>query len=104
MIEITPDDIDKVEAYLTIIKDRILAPIQNTDIQQFCTATLLLLFAAIDGLGKLLHQDKCARPGKRIEKFLDFMGGDYSTHKPQLLKLRHSLVHDAIHFRGVSFK
>ena len=100
MIEITPDDIDKVEAYLTIIKDRILAPIQNTDIQQFCTATLLLLFAAIDGLGKLLHQDKCARPGKRIEKFLDFMGGDYSTHKPQLLKLRHSLVHNAINLEA----
>jgi hypothetical protein len=48
-------DKDKIDEYLHVIDERILAPIQKTEVRYYCTATLLLLFAAIDGLGKLLH-------------------------------------------------
>lgn len=96
MSALNNDEQDKVDTYLDVIQNRILAPIQTTDFRQYCTATLLLLFAAIDGLGKLLHQDDKARPTERIRCTLDYMGGGYPACKRQLLDLRHSLVHNAI--------
>lgn len=87
---------DKITEYLRVIQERILAPIQKTEVRDYCTATLLLLFAAIDGLGKLLHPDDMAPPSQRIRKFLDYMGGDYKVQKKELLRLRNSLVHNAI--------
>jgi hypothetical protein len=96
MSDKTSEDQDKIDEYLNIIQERILAPIQNTEIRHYCTATLLLLFAAVDGLGKLLDPDDRAGSNKRIRGFLDFMGGDYEVHKEELLKLRNSLVHNAI--------
>ena len=86
----------KVEEYLRIIRERIMAPIQNTEIQNSCTATLLLLFAAIDGLGKLIHHDDDAGVTRRIKEFLNYMGGDYKIRKKELSRLRNSLVHNAI--------
>lgn len=90
------DDEKKVDEYLTVVQDRILAPIQRTDIREFCTATLLLLFAAIDGMGKLIHPNAKAGSNERIRSFLDYMGGDYRRCKEELLGLRNSLVHNAI--------
>jgi hypothetical protein len=90
------DDRDKIDEYLRVIQERILAPIQNTEIRESCTATLLLLSAAIDGLGKLLHSDDEAWTRDRIHEFLDYMGGDYKVHKEELYELRKSLVHNAI--------
>jgi hypothetical protein len=89
-------DQEKIDAYLEIIQERILAPIETTEIRNYCTVTLLLLFAAIDGLGKLQNTDAKARSNKRIRGFLGYMGGDYDVHKRELLRLRHSLVHNAI--------
>ena len=96
MSDQTYQDQNKVDEYLSIIQDRILAPIQNTEIRRYCTATLLLLFAAIDGLGKLLDTDDKAGSNRRIRGFLDYMGGSYAVCKEELLDLRHSLVHNAI--------
>ncbi len=56
----------------------------------------LILFAAIDGLGKLLHPKDNARYNERIPECLDYMGGDYQKHKEKLVTLRNSLVHNAI--------
>lgn len=96
MSDQTSEDQDKIDGYLDIVQERILAPIQNTEIRHYCTTTLLLLFAAIDGLGKLLDPDDRARPNQRIRGFLDYMGADYQVYKRELLELRHSLVHNAI--------
>jgi hypothetical protein len=96
MFDTMSDDEEKVSEYLTVIQDRILAPIHRTEVREFCTATLLLLFAAIDGLGKLIHANPKAGSNERIRSVLDFMGGDYSIRKEELLKLRNSLVHSAI--------
>ena len=96
MPEIITENQNMVDEYLTVLQDRILAPIQNTEIRSFCSATLLLLFAAIDGLGKLIHTNDKAGSNERIRSFLDYLGGDYSSCKKELLNLRHSLVHNAI--------
>ena len=96
MSDQTSQDENKVNEYLGIIKERILAPIQKTEIRRYCTATLLLLFAAIDGLGKLLDTDDKAGSNRRIRGFLDYMGGNYAACKKELLDLRQSLVHNAI--------
>jgi hypothetical protein len=89
-------DQDKIDEYLRVIQERILAPIQKTEIRDYSTATLLLLFAAIDGLGKLLHPNDKAGSNARIREFLDYMGDGYEIHKEELLALRNSLVHNAI--------
>jgi len=91
----SPDQ-EKVSEYLRVIQERILLPIENTDILEFCTATLLLLFAAIDGLGGLLHSKNGAGSNARIRRFLEYMGTDYSATKEQLLALRNFLVHSAV--------
>jgi len=96
MSDQTSQDQDKIDEYLGIIQERILSPIQNTELRHYCTATLLLLFAAIDGLGKSLDPDDTAGSNRRIRGFLDYMGGDYAVYKKELLDLRHSLVHNAI--------
>jgi hypothetical protein len=96
----TSEDQEKIDVYLNVIQERILAPIQNTEVQRSCTATLLLLFAAIDGLGKLSNPKNKAGPVKRICGFLDYMGGDYAAYKKDLLYLRHSLVHNAINVKS----
>jgi len=95
MSDQTSEDQDKIDAYFEIIQERILAPIQNTEIRHYCTATLLLLFAVIDGLGKLLVPNDTGS-SKRILGFLTYMGGDYDAYKGELLKLRQSVVHNAI--------
>ena len=87
---------EKINAYFDVIQERIVDPIQKADISQYCTVTLLLLFAAIDGLGKLIHDDDRAGSNERIRTFLDYMGGNYRIRKQDLLDLRHSLVHNAI--------
>src|SRR5687768_2036022 len=92
----TSQEQHRIEEYLRVIQERILAPIEKTEVQQYFTATLLLLFAAIDGLGGLLHSNDAAGSNKRILCFLDYMGGDYALNKKQLLKLRNYLVHSAI--------
>jgi hypothetical protein len=96
MSEQTSEDQEKVDAYLDVIQQRILEPIEKTAIGNYCTATLLLLFAAIDGLGKLLHPNDNAQPADRIKSFLDYMGGDYAAYKNELVRLRRSVVHNAI--------
>lgn len=96
MTDKTFQDQDKVDEYLNVIRKRILDPIEKTEVREYCTATLLLLFAAIDGMGKLLHPDYKAQVVERIRAFLEFMDGDYEVYKEQLLELRNSLVHNAL--------
>ena len=90
------NEYEKLEEYFNVIEQRILGPIQKSEISHYCTATLLLLFAAIDGLGKLIHDKDKAGSNEGIRAFLDYMGGDYSIRKKELLDLRNSLVHNAI--------
>lgn len=95
------DDWEKVNEYLNVIQERVLAPIQSGDVQRSCTATLLLLFAAIDGLGRLSNPTGSARVRDRIIGFLNYMGGGYAAHAEELDALRNSLVHNAINVESI---
>lgn len=87
---------NKIREYLHVIEERILEPIEKTEISHYCTAVLLLLFAAIDGMGKLLHLNNQAGSNALIRVFLDYMSGEYNVQKEDLLNLRNALVHNAI--------
>jgi hypothetical protein len=90
------DDRAKVDEYLQVVQERIVAPIEDTDIRRSCTATLLLLFAGIDGLGYLSHPNSKAGNNARILHFLKHMGGECAVNKKALLGLRNGLVHSGI--------
>ena len=96
MSDCSSADQQKIEEYFRVIQERILSPIEKTEIRQYCTATLLLLFAAIDGLGGLLHSKNAVGSNKRILKFLEYMGANYAAKKKELLALRNFIVHSAI--------
>ena len=87
----------KTAAYFGVIEGHVLAPIRDTDLSTSCVASLLLLFAAVDGLGKLLHPHATARVAERFKFFLrEYMGGKYNTHCCELYNLRCSLSHNAL--------
>jgi hypothetical protein len=86
----------KVGEYLDLVEVRVLKPLANEAVQQSCSATLLLAFAAVDALGKLVHPDNQAPPGVRFEAFLSLMGPEYEERFDELWKLRNALVHNAI--------
>lgn len=94
------DTQDKLDEFFRIIDERILTPIKSSQVQSSCTATLMLLFAGIDSLGTLMHPRRNAKVTARIEHFLKFMGGKYSTNSDKLVKLRHSLMHSAINIES----
>ena len=91
-----PSNEDKIDVYFEYIENRILQPIQNTSIKDYCTASLLIVFAAIDGVGQLLYPYDNAGSNERIKYFLDYMGGKYKDHQKEILKLRNSIVHNGL--------
>jgi hypothetical protein len=93
----TAGDREKVEAFLEVIRQRVVTPIEN-GVGSSCTATLLLLFAAIDGLGCLLckTEEESRSNNKRLAAFLIRMGTPYAENAPKLADLRHSLSHSAM--------
>ena len=86
----------KVGEYLDLVEARMLKPLDSEAVQQSCSTTLLLVFATVDGLGKLIDLDAHAGPGVRFRTFLRFMGAEYEERCEELWKLRKALVHNAI--------
>jgi hypothetical protein len=86
----------KVGAYLDLVEVRVLKPLASEAVQQSCSVTLLLVFATVDALGKLMHPSAEARPGERFEHFLDLLGAEYRRRAGKLWKLRNALVHNVI--------
>jgi len=44
----------KVAKYLDLVEARVLKPLASEAVQRSCSTTLLLVFATIDALGKLM--------------------------------------------------
>lgn len=108
MSNMSADETEKVDAYFKIIDERIIAPIQNTDVKKSCTATLALLFAAIDGLGTLTCQDKYynnkkGSNKKRFESFLKRIGNKYVKNSNTVWKIRCGLVHSGVNLESYMF-
>ena len=92
-------DRDKIDAYLDTIRLHVLLPITKSDLKESCIATILLIFAAIDGLGKLTHPKVNAHTEDRFKWYLRmFMPPQYKTNQKPLYKLRNSLAHNALNF------
>ncbi len=47
----------KVGEYLDLVEARVLKPLASEAVQQSCSTTLLLVFATVDALGKLIDLD-----------------------------------------------
>jgi hypothetical protein len=87
----------KVDAYLDVIEKHVIVPIRSTNLSESCIATLLLVFASIDGLGRLTHPKIRAKVEERFELFLiTYFGGLYAKHAKQIYDLRCELVHNAL--------
>jgi hypothetical protein len=86
----------KVAKYLDLVEARVLKPLASEAVQRSCSTTLLLVFATIDALGKLIHPNAQARPGERFTYFLSFVGTAYKKRHRELWKLRNALVHNVI--------
>lgn len=108
------DEIDRnFNDFINLLKERTIDPIDNTDIKESCTATLLLIFAAIDSLSKISCDDKHYsqfqknKSGNK-DRFTDFlenvMGGKYSTFKDAIYVLRNDMVHTGINTKVVLSK
>lgn len=98
------DDIEKIDEYFKVIDDRIISTIQNTDVKKSCTATLALLFAAIDGLGQLSCKDEdYEKAGKRFKVFLKRMGQNYEGKSDIIWKIRNSLIHNGVNLESYMY-
>jgi len=86
----------KVAEYLDLVEARVLRPLSSDAVKNSCSTTLLLVFATIDALGKLIHPDPNAKAGPRFRKFLNFLGTEYQERSKELWKLRNALVHNVI--------
>ena len=89
-------DTEKVHEYFEAIDEYVVKVIHNTCLKHSCIATLLLIFAAVDGLGNLTHADSSAKPGERFKFFIAKFGRIYERKKEKLWALRNSLTHNAL--------
>jgi len=101
------EEATKIDRFLCFIEQRIIERIEGTDIGESCTATLLLIFAAIDSLSKITCSDRefeeYKKPnGKRgnRHRFTGFLGNmmpqEYENHKQEIWNLRNDIVHTGI--------
>ena len=73
-----------------------MTPLQTGGVAEHCFAAAMLGFAAIDGLGRLLHSDPNASVAVRFKWFLEWLGPKYVARQDQLWDLRNSLDHNGI--------
>lgn len=90
------DDKARLETYMDLVEARIFPALASDAVQNSCSTTLLLIFAAIDALGKLSHLNDKAAPGERFREFLGSLGMRYKDHSDDLWKLRNALSHNVI--------
>lgn len=70
---------------------------ETPDVAKSCIATLLLIFCAIDGLGKLLHPNETAAVNVRFRYFLErWMGGEYALKQNDIWAVRNEIMHNAL--------
>jgi len=87
----------KSERYVQSIREHVVRPLESTALSESCFASCMMLFAGIDGLGRLLHPDANAKVNERFKYFLsEWMGGLYVERQTLVWELRNNLDHNAI--------
>ena len=82
--------------YLEVVRQHVIHPLETSGVAESCFAAALLVFGAMDGLGRLTHPNDTARPGERFKFFLQRMGSSYVALEDELWNLRNSLTHNAM--------
>jgi hypothetical protein len=90
------EDEKKVEAYFDIIENHVINFIQSSCLNESCITTLLLIFASVDSLGKLIHPNPDAKSGERFKYIISKFGTLYDQRKDKIWALRNSLAHNAL--------
>lgn len=86
----------KIEKYFELIERHIIQPIGKKILKESCFATIMLIFSAIDGLGKLTHLSANVRSMVRFKFFIATLGANYENNQDMLWKLRNSLMHNGL--------
>ena len=87
----------KFAQYVASIEEHVIEPLQKrSGVGESCFASLMLIFACCDGLGRLLHEDEAARPGTRFMSFMRWLGPAYEERQRRLWDLRNELDHNAL--------
>lgn len=101
----------KFNNYTNLLEKRTINSIDNLNIKESCTATLLLLFAAVDSLSKITCCDddyglsKKDGNKRRFKGFLDkVMRNNYAVYKDDIYKLRNNIVHTGINTKVILSK
>ena len=89
-------DCSATREYLGVVHRHVIKPLEGTAAGDSCFAAALLIFAAIDGLGRLLHSDSGAGVAERFKSFLPRLGPQYEALGNELWEVRNSLVHNAM--------
>jgi hypothetical protein len=79
-----------------VIREHVVQPLEESAIANSCFAAAMLIFAAIDGLGKLQHPSAEAKPNERFKLFITRLGPPYRKCAAGLWNLRCSLDHNAM--------
>ncbi len=88
------EDDAKITEYFLWITEHMLKPIENGCICGSCIAALLMMFAVIDSLGKLICEDKIVcKIGERFKWFLGKLGPGYKKHADSIWRMRNGFVH-----------
>jgi len=86
--------------YLGLIEERLIKPIREGGVSEWCTVSLLLVFAGIDALSKITCEDMHLgswQVGERFKGFLsNQMGSGYADRAARIYQLRNSIVHTGI--------
>ncbi len=92
-----PEHLEKVRAYFEFIDEHVIAAIPDRSVgRSSCFASFLLLCAAMDGLGGLIHERNRATNHQRFVEFLKWMPAEYRQHEVPLWNLRNALAHNAL--------
>ncbi len=87
---------NKTSLYFEAISEHVVLPLQHHSVAEHCFAAALLLFGAIDGLGRLVHSNPNAGAGRRFQEYLPRLGNAYALRAKSLWKLRNSLAHNSL--------
>ncbi len=102
----------KFNKFINLLKERTINAIANSEIKESCTATLLLIFAAVDSLSKITCSNseyelyKKKKGNKvRFTGFLDkVMRNKYAVYKNNIYDLRNDIVHTGINTKVILSK
>jgi hypothetical protein len=106
-----PNEDEKIRDFLHLVEERLIRPVENTDVGKSCTATLMLIFAGMDSLSKITcsEDEFKQRQGqgfqgsrKRFKRFLaDMLGGKYKDCATEIIALRNDIVHTGINAKVI---